>query len=77
MTIQPSLSVEGERTFFRSVDADPGGGVDTDGFDVNITAGTDIQLSDAVSLSLSSTISGLQMPNYSSIAVAGRLSFSF
>ncbi|MCP4046794.1 MAG: autotransporter outer membrane beta-barrel domain-containing protein [Gammaproteobacteria bacterium] len=77
MTIQPSLSAEGEWTFLRSVDADTSGGSDTDDFDVNITIGSDFQLSDAVSLSLTSTVSGLAMPDYSSIAVAGRLSFSF
>ena len=81
MTIQPALSVEGEWTFLRSVGASASSGVATDtgsdNFDVNITASSDFQLSNSVSLSLSSTVSGLAKPDYLSVIGGGRLSVSF
>ena len=81
MTIQPALSVEGEWTFLRSVGASASSGVATDkgsgNFDVNITASSDFQLSNSVSLSLSSTVAGLAKPDYLSVIGGGRLSISF
>ncbi len=79
MIIQPALSVEGEWTFLRSVgaSADLGVAVDTDDLDVNITASSDFQLSNSVSISLSSTVSGLAKPDYLSVTGGGRLSISF
>ena len=79
MTIQPALSVEGEWTFLRSVGASAATGiaVDKEDFDVNITASSDFQLSNSVSMSLSSTVSGLAKPEYLSVTGGGRLSVSF
>ncbi len=77
MTIQPVVSVEGEWTFLRSVTATSTIEADTTEFDVNITAGSDFQLSNSVSLSLSSTVSGLAKPDYLSVIGGGRLSVSF
>lgn len=77
VTIQPVVSVEGEWTFLRSVTATSTIEADTQEFDVNVTAGSDFQLSNSVSLSLSSTVSGLAKPNYLSVIGGGRLSVSF
>ncbi len=79
MTIQPALSVEGEWTFLRSVGATSAidVAVDNADIDVNITASSDFQLSNSVSLSLSSTVSGLARPDYLSVTGGGRLSVSF
>lgn len=77
MTMQPVVSVEGEWTFLRSVTATSTIEADTQEFDVNITAGSDFQISNSVSLSLSSTVSGLAKPDYLSVIGGGRLSVSF
>ncbi|MEO1159574.1 MAG: autotransporter outer membrane beta-barrel domain-containing protein [Pseudomonadota bacterium] len=77
MTVQPVVSVEGEWTFLRSVTATSTIAADTQELDVNVTAGSDFQLSNSVSLSLSSTVSGLAKPEYLSVIGGGRLSVSF
>ena len=77
MTIQPALNVEGEWTFLRSATATSTISPDTQEFDVNITASSDFHLSDSVSLSLSSKVSGLAKSNYLSVTGGGRLSISF
>ena len=75
--VQPVVSVEGEWTFLRSVDATSTIAADTQELDVNITAGSDFQLTNSVSLSLSSTVSGLAKPEYLSVIGGGRLAVSF
>lgn len=74
MTIQPAVSVEGDWNFLTSITR---GVVDEGDVDVNVTASSDFQLSNAVSLSLSSTVSGLAKPDYLSVIGGGRFSISF
>ena len=76
-TIAPYVSAEGEWTFLNSVSTMAGLTEDSRDFDVNVSAGADFQLSQSLSMSLSSTVSGLAKPDYLSVVGAGRISLSF
>ncbi len=77
VVVTPELSVEAEWIFLNSTTATSSVPADTRDFDVNATLGTDIEFSEAVSLSISGTVSGLANPTYLSMTAGGRLTVSF
>ncbi|MEX0344831.1 MAG: autotransporter outer membrane beta-barrel domain-containing protein [Rhizobiaceae bacterium] len=77
VVLTPELSVEAEWIFLNATTATSSVAADTRDFDVNATVGTDIEFSEAVSFSISGTVSGLANPTYLSVTAGGRLTVSF
>ncbi|WP_421857647.1 autotransporter outer membrane beta-barrel domain-containing protein [Oricola sp.] len=77
VSVEPSLEAEGEWIFERSTTATSSMAPDTSDFDASVTAGIDLAISEAVSLSFSGTVSGLARSDYISTTGGGRLSVSF
>lgn len=77
MTLEPSLEAEGEWTFERMTTATTTLPLDTAEFDVTITGGLDVAISDRASFSLSGAASGLGKPDYLSLTGGARLTVAF
>lgn len=75
--MEPSIGIEGEWTFDRSVDATSSVAADTSEFDANLAFGASFQLSDAVSLEFAGNYAGLAKSDYESLTGSIRLSFAF
>lgn len=77
MTVEPSLEGEAEWIFERATTATSSVPPDGSDFDASVTAGIDLQVSDATSLSLTGSIGGLFKPDYLSAGGSARLSVSY
>lgn len=77
MTVEPSLEAEGEWTFERTTTATTTLPLDTAEFDVTVTGGLDVEVSERTSLSFSGAVGGLAKPEYLSLTGGARLTVAF
>lgn len=78
MAVSPSLELNGEYTFLKSVSVPSASATaDDQKFDANLSAGLDIQIDTQTSLGLSATVNGLAKPDFYSATAGGRFSVKF
>jgi outer membrane autotransporter protein len=77
MTVEPSLEAEGEWTFERTTTATTTLPRDEAEFDLTVTGGLDVAISENTSFSLSGAVSGLAKPDYLSFTGGARLGVAF